>query len=106
VTAREVLDGIRAGLAGITPGEWWTPSYITPCEVFSGTGSGEDRCIAEELTYPDAVFIASAPTTVAHLTAAVEAVLAECDYLDTLADGDKHYARAFRKAITDALEGK
>lgn len=37
------------------------------------------------------------------LTKAIEAVLAQCDYLDTLADGDRHYAAGFRKLVTDAL---
>jgi hypothetical protein len=107
VTAREVLDGIKANHADITPGEWWTPSHITPSEVFSGTGSGDDVCIAEELTYPDAVFIASAPSTVARLTAAVESVLARADRLAKSKQcEDREIAEDLYAAIENALEGE
>lgn len=39
----------------------------------------------------------------ARLLAAVQAVERMAQYLDKLADGDRHYANLFRKAVTDAL---
>jgi hypothetical protein len=41
---------------------------------------------------------------VARLTAAVDAALRECAYLDTLAGGDKYYAKIFRTILERALK--
>lgn len=42
----------------------------------------------------------------ARLLAAVQAVELTAKYLDKLADGDRHYANLFRKAVIEALGGK
>lgn len=48
--------------------------------------------------------MANALAGIPKLLNAVDAVEATCRYLDTLADGDKHYAKIFRAAVTKALE--
>ena len=60
---------------------------------------------ARDLADPDWSLSVPRPAKVviANLSAAVEAVLSQCDYLDTLADGDKHYAARFRKLVENAL---
>jgi hypothetical protein len=86
VTAREVLDGIKARLAAATPGPWKAEPVESgsfahiESRVYSLRGShillsptdGE----AGQAKTTDAEFIAAAPADVARLTAAVEAVLA------------------------------
>ncbi|KRE79963.1 hypothetical protein [Arthrobacter sp. Soil763] len=72
--ADQYLDTIQARLDAATPGPWWTPSMVTPAEVYSGTGSGDDLCVAEEMKKPDADLIANAPTDLAKLLNAVKAV--------------------------------
>jgi hypothetical protein len=118
VTAREVLDSIKEQLAAATPGQWrWDEGYgeagdtglaLTNDAGAEIVGAYNHHCCSFRddplVDDNDAEFIAAAPSTVARLTAALEAVLSECDYLDTLADGDKHYAAGFRKLVTDALK--
>jgi hypothetical protein len=110
VTAREVLDGIKAQLSAITPGAWKVWGMGVMADPVGNSNVDDAHMIAvtsdphRGLRTFNADFIASAPSTVARLTAAVESVLAECDYLDTLADGDKHYAKSFRAAIENALK--
>lgn len=86
------LSGIRSLLAGITPGEWWSPSYIDPAEVFAGPGLGDDLCVAEGMTKGDAAFIAAAPSTVARLLGIVERVEALAAELSRDAENADHYA--------------
>jgi hypothetical protein len=101
----KILDEIRGRLEAATPGPWWTPNHIHPAEVFSGTGLGDDVCVAEEMTKRDAEFIAHAREDVPKLLDALAAVESTAKYLDTLADGDKHYAKLFRDAVERGLGG-
>lgn len=127
MTAREVLDGIKGRLGAATPGPW----KAEPVEqgrfahiesrVYSLRGShillspadGE----AGQAKTNDANFIASAPSTVSRLTAAVESVLSRLDEWDSYkafpdADetqvwysaGKRHASEAIRALITEALE--
>ena len=93
------LSAIRAQLAGITKlGEWETRGNAVV--IYDPNGYGAYCLIATTDTKEDAAFIAAAPSTVAGLLGIVERVEALATYLETLADGDKHYARAIRAAIT------
>lgn len=70
--AREVLDGIRGRLTAATPGPWFSSRYYV--------GAGDDPTdpdieLAVASLKDDATFIAAAPTDVARLVSAVEAVL-------------------------------
>jgi hypothetical protein len=51
----------------------------------------------------DAEFIAASRTDVPRLLSALDAVEDLAKYLDTLAEGDQHYAALFRTAVTAAL---
>jgi hypothetical protein len=106
VTAREVLDGIKARLAAVPSLPWEVERYRHGGgRIWSRSPRGIRMLVADTFEGEgNRELLAAAPTDVARLTAAIEAVLRECDYLDTLADGDKHYAAGFRKLVTDALK--
>jgi len=80
VTAREVLDGIKAQLEAATPGPWeeyWQGHIHAPANYPQAAAESVCQTFGrEDRRHPNAAFIASAPSTVARLTAAVEAVLA------------------------------
>lgn len=115
MTARAVLDGIKARLAGITPGEWEFDGD-TVCqksgnyaEVIPTTVNCMSYCYGGSVQRPetpDAVFIAAAPADVARLTGALEAVLAECDATDTETNEalQADLADRIRAAIENALK--
>jgi hypothetical protein len=104
MSAREVLDGIKAWAAELDEPWSWLPELTMDDVIMHRVYDDDGHCVAECSSPDVAEFIAAAPTDIARLTAAVDAVLAECDYLDTLADGDKHYAAGFRKLIETALK--
>lgn len=84
MTARDALDGIKARLAGATPGPWEFDGD-TVCqksgnyaEVIPTTVNCMSYCYGGSVQRPetpDAEFIAAAPMDVARLVGAVEAVL-------------------------------
>lgn len=116
------LDPIRARLAAATPGPWfWDEKYdpdkdgdiglaLTNNDGVEIVGAYNHHCCAYRddptVNENDAPLIAHAPTDMARILAALDAVERECRYLDTLADGDRHYADSFRKVVAAALEGK
>lgn len=145
MTAREVLDGIKGQLAAITPGPWerplntryrasvtaqmpkgdptsrWADNVdhegkpervaIVSCPIWS-TGKFFRKQSGKDLD-----FIASAPSTVARLTVALESALDACDRIIDNTDGHKppgppHPTREqatacrIRAAIENALEGE
>jgi len=110
VTAREVLDGIKAQLEAATPGPWeeyWQGHIHAPANYPQAAAESVCQTFGrEDRRHPNAAFIASAPSTVARLSAAVEAVLALV-HDDTLADGlVRHVINpdAIRAAIENALK--
>jgi shikimate kinase len=118
--ARTYLAGIKERAEGATAGPWrWDEDFgdegdtglaLTNDSGAEVVGAYNHHCCSfrddPSVEDNDAEFIAHSRTDLPRVADALLAVLAECDYLDTLADGDKHYARVFRKAITEALEGK
>jgi hypothetical protein len=78
VTARDVLDGIKARLRDAADGPWrWAGPDMARRVLLNAGDETVLQCSA--LMWPDrydAVFIAAAPTDVARLTVAVDAVLA------------------------------
>ena len=112
MTAREVLDGIKASLAEIT--SWpWVAEYSKEqgnCVLPPDAQSTREAVAVTRLYHQsaDAVFIASAPSTVARLTAAVEAVLDRADAWEAAYRQDgtgpgRIVADDFRAAIENAL---
>jgi hypothetical protein len=79
MNAREILDSIKAGLTGITPGEWKAWDRGIGYEVHGEYDEPINIGHRETFTKADASFIAAAPVTVARLTAALEAVLSMAD---------------------------
>jgi hypothetical protein len=80
MTARDVLDGIKARLAaGVHPGERWTswPELTMDSIIMHRVYDDQRRCVAECSSPDVAEVLAAAPTDVARLTAAVDAVLAK-----------------------------
>jgi hypothetical protein len=81
VTARDALNGMKGRLEAATPGPWKAEPFLYgPIEdgrirVTSPSDSGIHN-LAEDVLPNDATFIAAAPTEVARLIGAVEAVLA------------------------------
>jgi hypothetical protein len=86
MNAREILDSIKAGLTGITPGEWKAWDRGIGYEVHGEYDEPINIGHRETFTKADASFIAAAPVTVARLTAALELVL-------TAAEGRAHTLR-------------
>ena len=110
MTAREVLDGIRAELDKITEGPWQHEPYGGQNQNGDYAGGyiidGHGEWLISDVSDSDGPFIASAPSTVARLSSAVEAVLALV-HDDTLADGlVRHVINpdAIRAAIENALK--
>lgn len=107
----ERIAGIEARLNNITPGQWkiWGMSVMADPV---GNSNVDDAHMIARTTDPhrglrtwNAQFIANAPADVAYLLTQLRArdealgrVEAECRYLDTLADGDKYYAKVIRAA--------
>lgn len=100
MTAREVLDGIRGRLAAATPGPWEfvgndielpSPRYGVVLETSVECGSycygGSAR---QDISEGNREFIAAAPTDVARLVAAVEAVLAVHEPMDAAMFSGRH----------------
>ena len=99
------LSGIRSLLAGIEGERWeYMPAMTDDAIIMHRVYDDEGHCIAECSSPTLAAFIAAAPSTVAGLLAVVERVEGLAKYLETLADGDKHYAALIRAAL--AGEGK
>jgi hypothetical protein len=96
------LDEIQARLDAATPGPWKLFGTLAQWESEEDLSFGPDDApevgtVSEGLG--DADFIANAPADMPYLLAelrkareALARVEAECRYLDTLADGDRHYA--------------
>jgi hypothetical protein len=76
VPAAAVLGGIKSRLSQITPGQWKAWDRGIGYEVHSQHDEPLNTGHRETFTKADAVFIAAAPTDVARLTGALEAVLA------------------------------
>lgn len=97
------LDRIRSLHAGITP-NWVLGTDRDDRAILAGPyGSfliAKVGNINNPLLENDAAFIAAAPSTVTQLLAIIERVEKLAKYLDGLADGDKHYAKLIRVAIT------
>jgi hypothetical protein len=120
VTARDVLDGMKARLSAATPWPWLVNDREQTVRVEHSEGgmwlgeimfdrSSEDYTDWMETFRPDATFIAAAPTDVARLTAALEAVLAVGEYNfldDQYAVGYNDALEDVRAAIENALEGE
>ena len=124
MTARVVLEGIKARLAAATPGPWTHDEAFNASFVCAGEGAVADTWIARWDNRPgrkqdkaDAEFIAAAPTDVARLTAALEAALEACDRVIDNKDGHKPpgpphptqqqaTAIRIRATIENALEGE
>ena len=129
MTAREVLDGIKGRLAAATPGPWKanTDGTIDGTNYAEVICRGQVDCMAYcyggtsviegDNLAADAEFIAAAPSTVARLTAALEAALDACDIVIDNRDGHKppgppHPTRQqatavrIRAAIENALKPK
>jgi hypothetical protein len=83
VTARAVLDGIKGRMAEVTNlGEWET-TRSNDVVIYAPNGFGAYKLIAHADAKTDATFIAAAPTDVARLTAAIDAVLKECEDMES-----------------------
>lgn len=108
-----LLAPIRARLAAATPGPWeWIGSNLERCspgygdvlEVEVECGSycygGSPRM---NISAGNKALLENAPTDLARLLAAIEAVESTAKYLDKLADGDRHYANLFRQAVAAGL---
>jgi len=117
VTAREVLDGIKARLTKATPGPWevFASDYDYPpvdYSIITSRYGDEVACFdnherkageaLHELT-ADAAFIAAAPVDVARLTRAVEAVLGLADAWDSRARHLMTYSQECPESVRDAL---
>ncbi|MDQ5862435.1 MAG: hypothetical protein M3536_09255 [Actinomycetota bacterium] len=115
MTARVVLDGIKARLAGATPGPWrWDEDYgdkgdtglaLTNDAGAEIVGAYNHHCCSfrddPRVEDNDANFIAAAPTDVARLTGALEAVL---ELADAWEEEFPHKAWRVRAAFENALE--
>ncbi|MEQ4566206.1 hypothetical protein [Paenarthrobacter sp. CAP02] len=110
-TIKTLLQPIQDRLNAATPGPWDFEPFDGSFGIYSLEMQDDGSFPAvigyadasEAGTQDDAAFIAAAPTDQARLLAAVQAVERMAQYLDKLADGDRHYADLFRKAVTDAL---
>lgn len=76
MSAREVLDGIKARLAEVTNLGQWETTRVNDVVIYAPSGFGAYKLITHSVAKADAEFIAAAPSDVARLAAAVEAVLA------------------------------
>ena len=115
MSAREVLDGIKAQLNAATPGPWrWDEKFgdkgdeglaLTNDAGAEIIGAYNHHCCSfrddPNVEDNDATFIAAAPVTVARLTSAVEAVLGLADAWE---ENFPHKAWQVRAAIEIALE--
>jgi hypothetical protein len=95
VTAREVLDSIKGRLGAITPGAWKVWGMAVMADPVGNSNVDDAHMIAvtsdphRGLRTFNADFIASAPSTVARLTAALESALEACDRVIDNTDGHK-----------------
>jgi len=107
VTAREVLDGIRAELDKITEGPWQHEPYGGQNQNGDYAGGyiidGHGEWLISDVSDSDGPFIASAPSTVARLSSAVEAALLVADEFDAKA-GHRWASSRLRAAIENALK--
>lgn len=102
-TIKTLLQPIQNRLNAATPGPWDRHDAQIRHTQIDGWVDPEGRKAAQEQTERDIQFVMNAPTDQARLLAAVAAVERTAQYLDKLADGDRHYANLFRKAVIDAL---
>jgi hypothetical protein len=105
VNARETLDGFKAQLAAVTPG----PYILSRFDHGGGrmyVESGSSRkLVADTFKEGDREFHYTAPSTVARLTGALEAVLGLCDDSDVPDRVNSCIGVArIRAAIEDALK--
>ena len=118
MTAREVLDGIKEVHAAITPGRWHVdrdePGEVASIIVYAHNDGVTVGTYITDIVDEDgdATFIASAPSTIARLTGALEAALAYgADRKKATHEGGneaeaavKSYAYHMERIITEALE--
>lgn len=101
------LSEIRSRAEAAAAGPWRIERRDLSLWVLS-----EDQMLEANLGYVgnrperNAEFIAHSRTDIVLLVNALDAVERTAKYLDTLADGDKHYAKLFRDAVATALAGK
>lgn len=97
------LSGIRSLLAGITPGDY--DSVVSADRkwalVLRSPGTADETIVAKCADDDEAAFFAAAPSTVARLLGIVERVEDLATYLETLADGDRHYAGLIRATLAE-----
>lgn len=107
---------IQARIEAATPGPWTRSDYVDIdqdgafdlAHVTAPDPHDPDTAvqgIAMGILREDAEFIAHAREDVPRLLDALAAVETTAKYLDTLADGDKHYAKLFRDAVARGLGG-
>lgn len=101
----DLLAPIRERVEAATSlGEWET-TRANDVVIYAPNGFGAYHLVAHADSKEDAAFIAAARTDIPRLLAALDAVEDLAKYLDTLAEGDQHYANLFRAAMVAALEG-
>jgi hypothetical protein len=109
VTARDILDGIKALLGAATPGPWVArQDFIdggVPDNSITLNGGGRGDYIGTIALHYDvraanAEFIAAAPTDIARLVAAVEALL----YIADNKTADNQIGRWWKNTIRAAIE--
>jgi hypothetical protein len=105
VTARDVLDGIKARLSAATPGPWDRLDAQIRHTQIDGWVDPDGRAAAQAQTESDIQFVMSAPTDVARLTAAVDAALLVAEEFDAKA-GHRWASSHLRAAIENALAPK
>lgn len=96
-------EQMKARLEAATSlGEWET-TRANDVVIYDPNGYGAYRLVAHADCREDAELIANAPTDLAKLHAALDAVERVCGDWEKLADGDKYYAARIREAIKRAL---
>lgn len=105
MTARVVLDGIKARQSAATPGPWTVEQYECdhPRVRVTSLSDDDDYNLSGEVEPGTAAFIAAAPTDVARLTGAVEALLVLCDERQGWGVVS---VEGIRAVIENALEGE
>lgn len=74
-TIRAELEQVRALSEKATTGEWWTNRALRPNEVYAGTGSGSDVCVARVFEPADARLAAAYRSLTPKLAGAMQKVL-------------------------------
>jgi hypothetical protein len=102
------LDQIRARSEGLTD---LCQEYMRQiirhvqrnCDIECNEHEDSDWGTCKQPDRYDGDRMAAVLADVPRLLAALNAVERQCRWLDTLADGDKHYAKLFRTAVNEAL---